>query len=154
MKPFCWAEFCFVFVFRFICHIYPPFTRKRIVSLYLGREVRTRLGVAFFEVYGSPVFHVKVGHPVKCLAQGRNKRTCRLVLHNLSKIPNAKQGSCGYHFLKSFGMTQQGGMNPWSTDCEADALTTTPSGRFYLFINLRFEKLNFQSGYWSKFCKK
>ena len=39
------------FVFCFICHIYPPFTRKRIVSLYFGREVRTRLGVAFFEVF-------------------------------------------------------------------------------------------------------
>ena len=35
-------------LFLFICHIYPPFTRKRIVSLYFGREVRTRLGVAFF----------------------------------------------------------------------------------------------------------
>ena len=80
--------FCFDYnqnrrLFCFICHIYPPFTRKRIVSLYFGREVRTRLGVAFFEVYGPPVFHIKVGHPVKCLAQGHNKRTCRLVLHNL-----------------------------------------------------------------------
>ena len=37
----------------------------------------------FFEVYGPPVFHIKVGRPVKCLAQGHNKRTCRLVLHNL-----------------------------------------------------------------------
>ena len=70
-------------LFCFICHIYPPFTRKRIVSLYFGREVRTRLGVAFFEVYGPPVFHIKAGRPVKCLAQGHNKRTCRLVLHNL-----------------------------------------------------------------------
>ena len=69
--------------FCFICHFYPPFTRKRIVSLYFGREVRTRLGVAFFEVYGPPVFHIKAGRPVKCLAQGHNKRTCRLVLHNL-----------------------------------------------------------------------
>ena len=32
------------FLFCFICHIYPPFTRKRIVSLYFGREVRTCLG--------------------------------------------------------------------------------------------------------------
>ena len=73
----------FVLFFCFICHIYPPFTRKQIVSLYFGREVRTRLGVAFFEVYGPPVFNIKVGRPVKCLAQGHNKRTCRLVLHNL-----------------------------------------------------------------------
>ena len=70
-------------LFCFICHIYPPFTRKRVVSLYFGRDVRTRLGVAFFEVYGPPVFHIKAGRPVKCLAQGHNKRTCRLVLHNL-----------------------------------------------------------------------
>ena len=31
----------------FICHFYSPFTRKRIVSLYFGREVRTRLGAEF-----------------------------------------------------------------------------------------------------------
>ena len=76
------AEACTI-VFCFICHIYPPFTRKRIVSLYFGPEVHTRWGVAFFEVYGPPVFHIKTGRPVKCLAQGHNKRTCRLVLHNL-----------------------------------------------------------------------
>ena len=96
------------FFFVFICHIYPPFTRKRIASLYFGREVRTRLGVAFFEVNGPPVFHIKVGRPVKCLVQEHNKRTCRLVLHNLPLMPNAKQGSCGCHFLKFFGMTRQG----------------------------------------------
>ena len=50
-----------LFCFCFICHFYPPFTRKRIVSLYFGREVCTRLGVAFFEVYGPPVFHIKAG---------------------------------------------------------------------------------------------
>ena len=71
-----------ILLFIIICHFYPPFTRKRIVSLYFGQEVRTRLGVAFFEIYGLPVFHIKVGRPVKCLAQGHNKRTCRLVLHN------------------------------------------------------------------------
>ena len=36
------------FVFFVFVHIYPPFTRKRIVSLYFGRDVRTRLGVAIF----------------------------------------------------------------------------------------------------------
>ena len=51
----------YLFFFCFICHFYPPFTRKRIVSLYFGREVCTRLGVAFFEVYGPPVFHIKAG---------------------------------------------------------------------------------------------
>ena len=39
----------------------------------------------------------------------------------------AKQGSCEYHFFKSFGMTRLGKMNPRFTDCEADAPTTTPS---------------------------
>ena len=45
---------------NFICHICPPLTRKRIVSLYFGREVRTRLGVAI-SVSGPPVFHIKAG---------------------------------------------------------------------------------------------
>ena len=45
----------------FICHIYPPFSRKQIVSLYFRLDVRSRLGVAIFEVPGPPVFHMKAG---------------------------------------------------------------------------------------------
>ena len=56
-----WLKTAVPKLFCFICHFYPLFTRKRIVSLYFGREVRTRLGVAFFEVYGPPVFHIKAG---------------------------------------------------------------------------------------------
>ena len=59
------------FLFHFICHIYPPFTRKQIVSLYFERHVRTRLGVAISEVSEPPVFHIKVGPPIKCLAQDK-----------------------------------------------------------------------------------
>ena len=57
----------FVDFFFFICHIYPSLTRKGIVLLYFGREVRTRLWFAFFEVYGPPVFHIKVGIPQSAL---------------------------------------------------------------------------------------
>ena len=38
----------FIFCIFVFVHICPPFTRKRIVSLYFGRVVRTRLGVAIF----------------------------------------------------------------------------------------------------------
>ena len=59
--------------FSFTCHFYPPFTRKRIVSLCFGQYVRTRLEVAVFKVSEPLVFQIKVGRPVKCLAQGHNK---------------------------------------------------------------------------------
>ena len=126
--------FCFICFICFICHIYPPFTRKRIVSLYFGREVRTRLGVAFFEVYGPPVFHIKVGRPVKCLAQGHNKQTCQLVLHNLPINAERQAGKLRMPFFKVFWYDSTRGMNPRSTDCEADALTTTPSRRSCLLL--------------------
>ena len=48
------------FLYFFIYHIYPPFTRKQIVSLYFGRCVRTRLIVAISKVSGPPVFHIKM----------------------------------------------------------------------------------------------
>ena len=110
----------------YICHIYPPFTRKRIVSLYFEREVRTRLGVSFFEVYRPPVFHIKVGRPVKCLAQGQQAN-----LPACSPQPplNAERqaGKLRMPFFKVFWYDSTRGMNPGSTDCEANALTTTPS---------------------------
>ena len=47
---------------RFHCNVNvcPSLTRKPIVSLYFGWDVRTRLGVAIFEVYG----------PLSCTSMG------------------------------------------------------------------------------------
>ena len=41
-------------------------------------------------------------------------------------MPSAKQGNCEYHFLV-FLYDSTRGMNPRSTECEAGALTITPS---------------------------
>ena len=41
-------------------------------------------------------------------------------------VLSVKQGSCEYHFLVLW-YDSTWGTNPRSTDCEADALTTTPS---------------------------
>ena len=50
------------------------------------------------------------GVPLKCLAQGHNKRTYRLVLHHLPLNAERQAGNCEYryHFFKSYGMTRQG----------------------------------------------
>ena len=112
--------------FFFVYHIYPAFTRKRIGLLCFGRYVDARLEVAIFEVSGPPVYHMKVGRPVKCLAQGHNKRTCRLVLHT-QKNAERQAGKLWIPFFKVFWYDSTRGMNTRSTDCEADALTTTPS---------------------------
>ena len=44
-----------------IVRVYPPFTRKRIVSLYFGRDIRTGLEAAISDVSGPSVFHIKLG---------------------------------------------------------------------------------------------
>ena len=41
-------------------------------------------------------------------------------------------------FFKVFWYDSARGMNPWSTDCEADALITTRSRRFFCFEDLQF----------------
>ena len=82
----------------FLFTIFILHSRESNVSLCFGRYVRTRLGVGISEMSGQPVFNIKAGRPVKYLAQGQNKRTCRLVLHNLFQMPSAKQGSYRCHF--------------------------------------------------------
>ena len=116
------------------CPIYLPSTRKRIVSLYIGRDVHSCFGVAIFEVSTPPVFPIKMGgsHEMPCLSTQQT---------NLPKIPlNAEclAGSCGYHFLKFFGMDSIRGMNPRSTNYGADALglATTPSRRMNIIYNI------------------
>ena len=113
--------------FYFIRHIYFPFSRKRIVSLYFGRDVCTRLGVVISEVFAPFVFHLKVeaSRYVPC-PKNTTSELAGLFSTTSPKCQAPKQGSCEYHFLKSFGLTRHGDLNPRSTDCEADALTTTP----------------------------
>jgi len=48
------------------------------------------------------------GNPVKCLAQGHNKRTCRHISTISLLMLNAKQGSCEYQLLKYFSLTRPG----------------------------------------------
>ena len=128
-----------LFLFCFICHFYPPFTRKRIVSLYFGREVRTRLGVAFFEVYGPPCPRTQQANLPACSPQ--------------PPINAERQaGKLWIPFFKVFCYDSTRGMNPRSTDCEADALTTTPSRRSNHYANHRTLVPNSfasgQNGYW------
>ena len=64
-------------------------------------------------------------------------------------------------FFKVFWYDSTRGMNPRSTDCEADALTTTPSRRFWKSTSGRWQNLTFKNkkGHhedkimWSKFAK-
>ena len=42
-------------------------------------------------------------------------------------VLSTKQVSCEYHFFKVFWYDLTWEMNPRSTDCEADAVTTIPS---------------------------
>ena len=55
----------YFFVLFYFCLFYLPYLstiyKKRIVSLCFGRNVRTRLGDAIFEMSGPPLFHIKVG---------------------------------------------------------------------------------------------
>ena len=50
--------------------------------------------------------HKGGGVPLSALPKD-NKQACRFVLHTIPFFMlSAKQGSCEYHFLKSFGMTR------------------------------------------------
>ena len=71
--------YCFVLFAIFILH-----SRESELYRYtLDGKSALAWELPFSRFCGPPVFHIKMGHPVKCLAQGHNKQTCRLVLHNL-----------------------------------------------------------------------
>ena len=76
---------------------------SELVSLYFKRDVRTRLGVAIFEVSGPPVFHIKVG------------------VVSLSVLPKRQAGKLWILFFKVFWYDSARGMNPKSADSKADS---------------------------------
>ena len=72
------------FFFLFLFAIFILHSRESELYPYtLDGKSALAWELPFSRFYGPPVFHIKLGHPVKCLAQGHNKRACRLVLHNL-----------------------------------------------------------------------
>ena len=108
-----------------IVHIYSPFTRKQIVSLYFGRNVRARLEVAIVEMSGPPVFHMKAGRHVKCLAKDITSEHPGLFSTTFPKCRAPSRKAVDTIF-KVFWYDSTRKMNPKFTDCEADALTATP----------------------------
>ena len=55
------------FYFSFICHILSPFTKKQIISLYFGWNVRTCLVVVISEVLGHLLLHKAGDLPLSAL---------------------------------------------------------------------------------------
>ena len=122
--------FVLFYLLCFICHIYPPFTRKRancIAILWTGPL--HSLGSCIFRGLWTTRLPHKGGasHKVPC------PRTQQANLPACSPQPplNAKRqaGKLRIPFFKVFWYDSTRGMNPWSTNCEEDALTTTPSRR-------------------------
>ena len=76
-----------------------------------------------------PVFHFKMGSPIKCLSQWYNKQTCQLVLYIVPLIAERQARKLvDTNFEKVFGLPQPG-PKPGCIATEADALPTQPSKR-------------------------
>ena len=115
-------------IFFYICHICSPFTRKRIVLLYFGRNARTRLGVAISELSGPPVFHIELeaSRYVPC---PRTQQANLLAYSPQPSLNAERQVGKLQIFFKVFWYDSTKGLIPRSAECEADALITTPSRR-------------------------
>ena len=91
-------------------------SRERELHRYVfGRDVRTRLGVAIFEVFGPPVFHIKMGtsYQMHCpRTQQANLSACS-PQPPLSAERQARK--LWMPFLKSFGMNREGKRTPGLT---------------------------------------
>ena len=85
-------------------------------SLSFGRNVRTRMGVAIFQVFGPLIFRIKVGvsREVPC-----KKDTSELAGLLSTTSLKSRAPSSGYHF---FWYDSTSEMNPRPTDRRADAL--------------------------------
>jgi len=66
-----------------------------------------------------------LGNPVKCFAQGHNKRTCRPNLHTILSSLNVKQEHCEYQNFKSLVWFDEE-IKPRSTDHEKKSAPLLP----------------------------
>ena len=117
-----------LFFFCFICHFYPPFTRKRIVSLYFGVWTVSphSLGSCLFQgLWATCLPHKGGGVPLSALPKDTTSE--------LAGLFSTTSPKCRAPSREAIDDDSTRGMNPRSTNCEADALTATPSRRLLGF---------------------
>ena len=109
--------------FFFICHIYPPFMRKRCIAMFWTVSPHS-LGSCHFRVTCLP--HKGGGVPLSALPKDTTSELAGL-FSTISHKCRAPSREAVDTIFKVFSYDSTRGMNPRSTDCEAKALTTTPS---------------------------
>ena len=97
----------FLRTFLFFYHVYSLFARKRIVTLYFGRDVCTRLGVAIFEVWGTCLARKGRGVSLSALSQDTTSELASLFFTTSPKCRAPSREAVDTIFLKFFGMTRQ-----------------------------------------------
>ena len=117
------------------CSYYSPFKRKRTYRIF--RTVRPHsLGGCHLRVVWATCFPRKDGG----VQSGELPKDITSELVGLSSITSPKcrppSREAVNIIFKVFWYDLTRGMNPKSTDCEADALTTKPSCQFILFLEI------------------
>jgi len=106
---------CFDVVFSFICQV-------------ASRPVDNEVTFAVFESICHLLLTVSPlkgrGNPIKCLAQGHNKRTCRPISTNPTLFYAERHaGSCEYQFLNSFDSAKKSNLGLQTSGLEPYAGT-------------------------------
>ena len=118
------------FIFFFIFAIFILHSRESELYCYIfGRNVRTRLGVAICDMSGPLLFHVKAEASPKVPCPRTQQANFPACSPQPPLNAECQAGKLWIPFFKVFWYDSTRGLNPRSTDCEADALTTTPSRR-------------------------
>ena len=118
----------FFITFFLICYIYPPFTRNRCILMFWSVSPHS-LGSCHFRVTCLP--HKGRGVPLSSLPKDTTSELAGLFSTTSHKCRSPSREAID-NIFKVFWYNSTRGMNSRSTDCKADALTTTPSHRFGL----------------------
>ena len=116
---------------------------KNILYIYIGHTaLALKLGLQVFSYTGATTTgrllgpticlpHKDGGVPLSALPKDTTRKLASL-FSTLSLFAERQAGKLWIPFFKVFWYDSTWEMNPRSTDCEVDALTTTPSRRYFI----------------------
>ena len=137
-----------VFYLPYLSYIYKK--AHRIAIFWTGHP--HSLGSCYFrDVWATCLPHKSGGVPLSALS--KDTTTELAGLFSTSPECRAPSKKAVDTIFKVFWYDSTRGLSPRSTDCEADALTTTPSRRFYFVCRSNSVNINHTYRYIIGFCK-
>ena len=98
----------FLYLYLYCSYLFSIYEKANCIAMFWTGSTHLLGSCHFRDVWATCLPHKGGGVPLSAMPKDTPSELADLFSTVSHKMPIAKQGSCGHHFLKSFSMTRQG----------------------------------------------